>query len=110
MKSLISSTETETPEIQTPNIVIDTTYVVDSLGNQAADGSIAVAFGGDGSVAANGFWSGLTMATTLNLPLLFVIEDNAQALGAEFLHADGTKQKAGTIGHLGTTSFFPSKN
>lgn len=38
--------------------------------------SIAVAHGGDASVATNGFWSALTMATTLRLPVLFYIEDN----------------------------------
>lgn len=41
---------------------------------------------------------------------LFVIEDNAQAIGANYTFADGRKQKAGTIGDVGTTSFFPSKN
>ena len=41
---------------------------------------------------------------------LFVIEDTAQAIGADYTFKDGTKKKAGTIGHVGTTSFFPSKN
>ena len=40
---------------------------------------------------------------------LYVIEDNAQSLGATYTFADGTTQRAGTIGHIGTTSFFPSK-
>ncbi|MGG7033783.1 MAG: DegT/DnrJ/EryC1/StrS family aminotransferase [Flavobacterium sp.] len=41
---------------------------------------------------------------------LFVIEDNAQAIGANYTSKDGSKTKVGTIGHVGATSFFPSKN
>lgn len=41
---------------------------------------------------------------------LYVIEDNAQAIGANYTFADGSKQKVGGIGHVGATSFFPSKN
>ena len=41
---------------------------------------------------------------------LYVIEDNAQGIGANYISKDGTKRKTGAIGHVSATSFFPSKN
>jgi dTDP-4-amino-4,6-dideoxygalactose transaminase len=49
----------------------------------------------------------MKIAAAHNLP---VIEDNAQAIGCDYLFADGTVKKTGAIGTIGTTSFFPSKN
>lgn len=49
----------------------------------------------------------MQLATKHNL---YVIEDNAQAIGADYTFSDGKVSKTGTIGHIGSTSFFPSKN
>ena len=49
----------------------------------------------------------MEIATAHNL---YVVEDNAQAIGADYISKNRKAQKAGTIGHLGSTSFFPSKN
>ena len=51
-------------------------YHHDTLGDASYERSIAVVLGGDASVATAGFWSALTLATTLRLPMLFYIEDN----------------------------------
>lgn len=50
------------------------------LRDRAYDGAIGVVLGGDASVATNGFWSALTIATTLGLPMLFYIEDNGYGI------------------------------
>jgi UDP-2-acetamido-2-deoxy-ribo-hexuluronate aminotransferase len=49
----------------------------------------------------------MQIAKKHNIP---VIEDNAQAIGCDYTFSNGSKKKTGTIGHIGTTSFYPSKN
>jgi 2-oxoisovalerate dehydrogenase E1 component len=51
-------------------------YHRDVLGDASYKGAIGVVLGGEASVATNGFWSSLTMATTLSLPMVFYVEDN----------------------------------
>ncbi|MDQ7029958.1 MAG: transketolase C-terminal domain-containing protein, partial [Ardenticatenia bacterium] len=55
-------------------------YYVEELGEKTWAGAMSVALGGDGSVAANGFWAALNIVTTLRLPMLFFIEDNKYAI------------------------------
>ena len=58
-------------------------YHRDVLGDESYRGAIAVALGGEASVATNGFWSALTIATTLKLPMLFYIEDNGLGISVK---------------------------
>src|SRR6478609_8224389 len=55
-------------------------YRRDTLRDRSWDGAIAAVLGGEASAATNGFWSALTIATTLKLPMLFYIEDNGYGI------------------------------
>lgn len=68
--------------------------------------SIAVVLGGDASVATNGFWSALTMATTLKLPILFYIEDNGYGISVKSdLQTPGCNIAANLASFKGLTIF-----
>lgn len=56
------------------------TYRTRVMGDEAWKGAVAVAHGGDGSTATNGFWAALNIATTQTLPMLFFIEDNGYGI------------------------------
>jgi 2-oxoisovalerate dehydrogenase E1 component len=58
-------------------------YRRDTLGDRSWEGSIAAVLGGEASVATNGFWAALTMATTLQLPMLFLIDDNGLGISVK---------------------------
>src|SRR3954468_2456658 len=58
----------------------------ESLGDTTYSRSIAVVLGGDASVATNGFWSALTIATTQRLPILFYVEDNGYGISVSSQH------------------------
>lgn len=66
------------------------TYYRDVLGDQRYATAIGCVLGGEASVATNGFWSSLTIATTLKLPMLFYIEDNGFGISVpSFLQTPG---------------------
>ena len=58
-------------------------YQRDVLRDRSWDGAIAVVLGGEASAATNGFWSSLTIATTLKLPMLFYIDDNGLGISVK---------------------------
>lgn len=75
-------------------------YWRDVLGEASYRGAIAVALGGEASVASGGFWSALALATTQRLPLLFFIEDNGYGISVP-----GTLQTPGGDIASNLTSF-----
>ena len=74
-------------------------YHRDALGDASYADCISVALGGDASVATGGFWSALTMATTLKLPMLFYIEDNDLGIS---VHGDMQTPGADIARNLGS--------
>ena len=70
-------------------------YRHETLEDPAYARSIAVVLGGDASTATNGFWSALNIATTLQLPMLFYIEDNAFGISVPAQPADPGRQHRG---------------
>jgi 2-oxoisovalerate dehydrogenase E1 component len=58
-------------------------YRRETLGERAWEGAIAVVVGGEASAATNGFWSALTIATTLKLPMLFYVDDNGLGISVK---------------------------
>jgi 2-oxoisovalerate dehydrogenase E1 component len=77
-------------------------YRASILNERECGDAIAVALGGDASVATNGFWSALTMATTLKLPMLFYIEDNGYGISVpSTLQTPGANIAANLSGFTG---------
>jgi len=73
-----------------------------TLQEEGWQGAIAAALGGDGSVAANGFWAALNVVTTLHLPMLFFIEDNSYAISVpSLLQTPGTNIAANLSAYHG---------
>ena len=76
-------------------------YRVNVLGEKDWQGAIAVALGGDGSVAANGFWAALNIAATLRLPMLFFIEDNSYGISVPSRYQTPGGDIAGNLASYG---------
>lgn len=81
-------------------------YLHESLREPNCGDAIAVALGGDAAIATNGFWSALTIATTLQLPLLFYVEDNGYGISVpSSLQTPGSNIAANLSGFKGLAIF-----
>ena len=76
------------------------------LKEKAYEGAISVILGGDGSVATNGFWSALTIATTQNLPVLFYIEDNGYGISVTSEYQTPGGNIAANLASFGNLTIF----
>ncbi len=81
-------------------------YCRDVLGDASYKGAIALVLGGDGSVATNGFWAALNIATTRRLPLLFYIEDNGYGLSVPARVQTPGGNIAANLASFGGLEFF----
>lgn len=81
-------------------------YRANVMGEKGWEGSIAVALGGDGSVASNGFWAALNIATTLKLPLLFFIEDNGFGISVPSIFQTPNGNIAANLASFGNLKIY----
>jgi 2-oxoisovalerate dehydrogenase E1 component len=81
-------------------------YYTKVLGSDAHRGALAVVLGGDGSVATNGFWAALTIATTQKLPMLFYIEDNQYGISVPSTYQTPGGDIASNLASFGNLQIF----
>lgn len=81
-------------------------YYRDVLGKDEYRGAVAVVLGGDASVATNGFWAALTIATTQKLPMLFYIEDNGYGISVPSAYQTPGGDIAANLASFGGLGIF----
>jgi len=84
-------------------------YYANTLHDESYTGAIAVALGGDASTATNGFWAALNIATTLELPMLFFVEDNGYGISVPSDFQTPGRNIAKNLAAFGNLQLFECK-